>query len=441
MIDSFLVFSGIAPHPPIMVPQVGGDAVKDVRNSIEAMAEFTRRLITSGAETIVIISPHAPLEADAFVAYSGESLHADFARFRAGDTSFRVSIDEELLDGIIKFADSQKFLVQKLPKAPLDHGISVPLYFLLENGWAGRVVALGYSFLSNKDHLSFGSCVRQAIDYVGRRVALVASGDLSHRLKPDAPAGYNPTAHEFDEQVVAAIRSNDPQQIEQIDPALRKLAGECGFRSMLIAIGATRELPVNSEVLCYEAPFGVGYMVAQLATDDEVRQELPGLARKAVETLIRTGMTLSPPVRPFGILASRAPCFVTLKTNDGELRGCIGTIEASRENLAAEIIANAMSAATNDPRFFPINGDDLPNLRYSVDVLLPAEPATIDELDPKVYGVIVEDESGSRRGLLLPDIKGIKKAEDQVQIAARKADIPKGAPVRLSRFKVQRFKE
>jgi MEMO1 family protein len=317
----------------------------------------------------------------------------------------------------------------------------VPLYFLLQNGWVGQVVAMGYSFLSNDDHLSFGSCIRQAIDDVGRRVAIVASGDLSHRLKPEAPAGYNPLAHEFDEQVVRAIRSNLPQQIEQIDPGLRKLAGECGYRSMLVAIGATRELPANGEVISYEAPFGVGYLVAQLATDSEIRRELPALARKAVETRIYTGMTLTPPARPFGILADQAPCFVTLKTTDGELRGCIGTIEATRETLAAEIIANALAAATNDPRFDPVNGNDLPGLRYSVDVLLPPEPTTIDQLDPKIYGVIVEDESGNRRGLLLPDIRGIRKAADQVQIATQKAGIPRGATVRLSRFKVIRFKE
>jgi AmmeMemoRadiSam system protein A len=141
------------------------------------------------------------------------------------------------------------------------------------------------------------------------------------------------------------------------------------------------------------------------------------------------------------LLSVRAPCFVSLKTLDGELRGCIGTIEPARENLAREIIANAISAAMNDPRFDPVTEQELPNLRYSVDVLRPAEPAVFEELDPSVFGVILEDESRALRGLLLPDIPGIDSAEQQVEIAARKAGIPHGTPVKLWRFRVDRFRE
>ena len=104
-------------------------------------------------------------------------------------------------------------------------------------------------------------------------------------------------------------------------------------------------------------------------------------------------------------------------------------------------MANAVSAASHDPRFMPVTPEELSNLRYSVDVLMPAEMTTFDGLDPRIYGVIVEDESGSRRGLLLPDIQGVDDAKQQVEIATRKAGIPSGARVRLSRFKVERFKE
>ncbi len=332
--------------------------------------------------------------------------------------------------------------VSTLSERVLDHGTAVPLYFLLRNGWQGRVVTLGYSFLSNDDHLRFGSCIKNAVDDVGRRVAFIASGDLSHRLKAEAPAGYNPHAHIFDEQVVEALRANEPERIVEIDHNLRKLAGECGYRSMLVAIGATSELPRSCEVLNYEAPFGVGYLVAQLVNQsatDEV--DLPELAREAVETFVRSGEVLSLPETASGLMAARAPCFVSLKTQTGELRGCIGTIEPVKETLAEEIVANAISAAINDPRFDPVGEDELSDLRYSVDVLLPAEPALPEDLDPQVFGVIVEDESGSRRGLLLPDIPGIDDAQQQVEIAARKAGIGKAEPIRLSRFKVERFRE
>jgi AmmeMemoRadiSam system protein A/AmmeMemoRadiSam system protein B len=441
-----LVFSGIAPHPPIMVPEVGRESIADVRRSIDAMAELTRRLIDSGAETVVLISPHAPLEVDSFVAYEGPEVYADFSNFRAPDTGFSVRVDTELLAAIAEAAAAEDYRVSTLKEDHLDHGTAVPLYFLLRNGWQGQVVPLGYCFLSNGDHLHFGSCIRKAVEQLGRRVAFIASGDLSHRLKPEAPAGYNASAHLFDEQVVEALRANTPQQIVEIDHGLRKLAGECGYRSMLVAIGATSESPLSCDVINYEAPFGVGYLVAQLTNEpsgsaaERGMQELPALARQAVETFIRTGDMLEPSTAE-GLLAARAPCFVCLKTANGELRGCIGTIEPVKETLAEEIVANSISAAINDPRFDAVRKDELPNLVYSVDVLLPPEPAAIDELDPAIYGVIVEDESGSRRGLLLPDIPGVDTAQQQVEIATRKAGISQGTPVKLSRFKVERYRE
>lgn len=464
---SAIVFSGIAPHPPIMVPEVGGKTSEDVRGSIDAMAEFTRRIIETGAETIVLISPHAPLEARAFVAYRGPQLYGDFAKFRAPTAQINFELDQALLHAITTAAAAKEYEVMQLDDSELelDHGTAVPLYFLDRNGWTGRVVALGYSFLSNEDHLEFGACIRRAVDAVGRPVAVVASGDLSHRLKPEAPAGYNPKAHVFDEHVVDALRQNLPNQIINIDQDLRRMAGECGYRSMLVALGAIRELPEACDVLHYEAPFGVGYLVAQLtnaraasvisksssgvgeALEDPVAaEELPALARLAVETFVLTGKQIPAPERVSGILSARAACFVTLRlesgqTRSGELRGCIGTIEPAMQTLAEELIANAIKAASRDPRFGPVSAQELPNLRYSVDVLSAPEPATFAELDPTIYGVIVEDEAGSSRGLLLPDIEGVDTAARQVEIAARKAGIPRGTPLKLSRFRVVRYRE
>jgi len=247
-----------------MVPEVGGESSAEVRGSIDAMAELTRRIIRSGAETVVLISPHAPLDARAFVAYHTPKLYGDFANFRAPDARIEFPLDEDLLKAITQTAAADDYEVMNLDDYMLDHGSAVPLYFLDRYGWRGRVVALGYSFLSNEDHLKFGACIRKAADTVGRSVAFVASGDLSHRLKPEAPAGYNPAAHRFDEEVVEALQDNSPNRIIDIDHDLRRTAGECGYRSMLVALGATEELTHACDVLNYEAPFGVGYLVAQL---------------------------------------------------------------------------------------------------------------------------------------------------------------------------------
>jgi AmmeMemoRadiSam system protein A/AmmeMemoRadiSam system protein B len=460
---SSLVFAGIAPHPPIMVPEVGRDAIVEVRRSIDAMAELTERVIRSGAETVILISPHAPLEPDAFVAYDGPQLYADFADFRAPTATVHARLDDELLTEIARTAAEQNLSTIRIKGFDLDHGTAVPLYFLQRHGWHGSVVALGYSFLPNEDHVRFGKCIKQAIERVGRPVAFIASGDLSHRLKLEAPAGYNPQAHRFDEEVVDAIRSCSTSRIVDLDPELRKMAGECGYRSMLVAIGVAQELEPSCEVISYEAPFGVGYLVAQLLAAKDVKSvppavaggltaenenrggqtmaELPALARHVVETYVTGGEIIKAPGNPSELLSQRAGCFVSIKTRAGELRGCIGTIDPAKDTLAEEVIVNAISAATLDPRFAPVREHELPGLKYSVDVLSQPELTRLEDLDPRVYGVIVEDKNGVRRGLLLPNLEGIDTAAHQVEIATRKAGILPGDPIRLWRFRADRYRE
>ena len=262
--SSALVFVGIAPHPPIMVPEVGGARAREVRASVEAMRELTRRVKDCGAETVVLVSPHAPLERDSFVAYGGARLRGDFANFRAPRANVEAPLDEELLAAVEEAAAEEDYRVVNLGARALDHGTAVPLYFLLRNGWGGRVVALGYSFLPDEDHVRFGQCVRRAVERIGRPAAFIASGDLSHRLRTDAPAGFHPKAHRFDEEVVNSLRLNEPERIPRIDQGLRRLAGECGYRSILVALGAAGG-EADCEVMHYEAPFGVGYLVAQLS--------------------------------------------------------------------------------------------------------------------------------------------------------------------------------
>jgi AmmeMemoRadiSam system protein A len=168
---------------------------------------------------------------------------------------------------------------------------------------------------------------------------------------------------------------------------------------------------------------------------------LPALARRAVETFIREQLIISlGSLPPDSILNSKAACFVCIKTAH-DLRGCIGTVEPVMHTLAEEIITNAIHAATLDPRFDPVSGGELLDLYYTVDVLETPEPALYEDLDPREYGVIVEDKSSSRRGLLLPNIEGIETPDQQIRIAARKAGLTPHMPLRLQRFRVRRFTE
>lgn len=166
------------------------------------------------------------------------------------------------------------------------------------------------------------------------------------------------------------------------------------------------------------------------------------LARQAIDEYIRRGhhiaMPESEPLR--GELNERAGAFVSIHKENGELRGCVGTFMPVRANLAEEVIENAIASATRDPRFYPIQEWELADLDISVDVLSEPEPIqSARELDPDVYGVIVTDQKGQRRGLLLPMLEQVKSAEQQVAIARQKAFIGADEPIHLSRFRVRRF--
>lgn len=162
------------------------------------------------------------------------------------------------------------------------------------------------------------------------------------------------------------------------------------------------------------------------------------LARKAVESYVREKRTPKPPEELVPEMQGRAGTFVSLHDSQGNLRGCIGTIEPQQPTVAQEVIQNAISAATRDPRFPPVQPEELEGLDIKVDILTEPEPIdSKDQLDPRRYGVIVE--SGWRRGLLLPDLEGVDTVEYQVDIAMRKAGIRPGEPMQLYRFEVKRY--
>jgi AmmeMemoRadiSam system protein A len=164
------------------------------------------------------------------------------------------------------------------------------------------------------------------------------------------------------------------------------------------------------------------------------------LARATIETYVREKRAMNPPEELTPEMQKRAGAFVTLHDDRGNLRGCIGTIEPREPNLAQEVIRNAISAATSDPRFLPVTADELDRLDIKVDVLTEPEPISgRDELDPRRYGVIVQSVHDLRRGLLLPDLEGVDTADYQIEVARRKAGIGVTEPIKLYRFEVTRY--
>ena len=453
----------LTPHPPVLLPEVGRGRERAIAATGQAMQAAAAEVAAWKPDVLIVSSPHTILYGDYFHISPGKGASGDMAAFGAPQVRLTVRYDAPLREEIVRRAEKAGLQAgtrgQRDPW--LDHGVVIPLSFLRKAGVDCPIVRLGLSGFSALSHYRLGQCAAEAVNALGRRAVFVASGDLSHKLKEDGPYGFAPEGPVFDEAVTEAIQSGDFLKLLTMEPSLCERAAECGLRSFQIMAGALDGLAVKPRLLSHEGTFGVGYAVALLpvtGTDSRRRfaaaceqaqrerlakrraQEDPWvrLARLALETYVRTGRRLErlPGDLPGELTGRAAGTFVSLH-RDGRLRGCIGTIAPTEENAAWEIVRNAVSAGTHDPRFPPVRPEELDELEYSVDVLGAPEPVEWPgQLDPKRYGVIVS--CGGRRGLLLPDLDGVDTAEAQLQIARRKGGIRADEPYTIERFQVVR---
>jgi len=438
-----IVFGCIVPHPPLLVPDVGGGRETGILRTTKAMERLTQQLAEHRPDTVFIISPHGSSHHNAMGAATSMSSQGSMRSWGARGPDYRFDNDLETVAALEDEARAANIPMRSIGDRSyeLDHGVLVPVHFLIKGMGRAKMVPLTFSWLPLDAHFAFGQAVRRAAEKIGRRVAIVASGDLSHRLTHDGPAGFHPDGEVFDRKLVQYIEDYDVMGIMTMDEALINHAGECGLRSIVILLGALDGLAVKSEVLSYEGPFGVGYCVASFEVEDgnpDPMHPIARLARDTVESYVREGKVPEPPADLIPEMKESAGVFVSLHSR-GMLRGCIGTFEPTQANVAEEIIANAISSATRDPRFSPVTPAELPELEYSVDVLTSPQPvASKEELDPKRYGIIVE--CGARRGLLLPDLEGVDSVEQQIEICCSKGGIFPGEPTNLYCFEVKRYK-
>lgn len=453
----------IVPHPPLIVPTVGRGREREVQATIDAYRAAARRAAAWRPETLIVASPHLVMYGDYFHIAPGKGASGDLSAFGAPETRLTVRYDEELRDALVRRAESAGLRAGTLGERDpdLDHGSFLPLYFLREAGVDCPVVRIGLSGFSPLDHYRLGRCAAQAAEDLGRRAVFVASGDLSHKLREDGPYGFAPEGPAFDRQITEAMAAGDFLRFLTMDPGLCGRAAECGLRSFQLMAGALDGLAVEPALLSYEGVTGVGYGVASFAVTgpDEGRRfearcaelerarlaekkasEDPWvqLARLSLETYVKTRKRLErlPEGLPAELTGRAAGAFVSLHAH-GQLRGCIGTTGPTTESVAWEIVQNAVSACSRDPRFIPVGPEELDGLEYSVDVLGAPEPVDSPaELDVKKYGVIVS--CGGRRGLLLPDLEGVDTVEEQIDIARRKGGIGPGEAYTLERFEVVR---
>jgi AmmeMemoRadiSam system protein A/AmmeMemoRadiSam system protein B len=455
-----IVFACISPHPPIIVHEVGQGRERTTQKTIDALEQVAQELAEHKPDTVILMSPHGPLQPNAFGILAIPECTASFAEWGAPQLAFAVQNDLDVAAAIRKDAEDAGLPLEGIVhwRDGLDWGCAVPLYYLRHGLGEARVVPMCISFLPPQQHFTLGQAVRRAGDRLSKRVAIIASADLSHALTRDAPSGYDPLGQTFDEQIQKAVADWDVKAVLGMEDAFRQRAAEDAVPSLSFLMGALDGLKVKPRVLSYEGPFGVGYLVAAIdvahpgkakrrkaaaapkpeAAPEPGAHPLVRLAREAVEAFVRQGRVVEP-TDLTEEMREEAGAFVTIRRS-GQLRGCMGTLEPAQENVAREVVHNAIDSATRDPRFLPILPDELSDLHYSVDVLSPPEPVdSPDALDIKRYGVIVQ--RGPHRGLLLPDIEGVSSVEEQISVAKAKAGIlPEDEP-ELFRFTVRRYEE
>lgn len=268
-----LVGAAITPHPPIIVPEVGRGRLADVEPTVDAMRRLEEETARLRPDTIVLLSPHAPLALERMSVSLAEAYHGSLAQFGVPGVALELPGNRELAEGILRESLDREVPVQPLRDGgegvELDHGALVPLYFLTGAlDYVPSFVLLSFSLQGVAVHLDFGAAVAAAIDAHQERVLFVASGDLSHRLTPDAPAGYSPRGGEFDRQVVEAVEAGSAEQLVAIPRELVESAGECGYRSLLVLFGLLQGLDYRTQVFSYEGPFGVGYLVGEVTLGD-----------------------------------------------------------------------------------------------------------------------------------------------------------------------------
>jgi aromatic ring-opening dioxygenase LigB subunit len=257
-----VVYAAIVPHPPVIMPLVGRENHSRLTATAAAFARVAEGIRESGADTILLVSPHSEALGQAFTLNQRPEYRGDLEEF--GDFGTKKTWTGNIgLAQLLKSGLKDETLLAFHSQEKLDHGSAIPLFLLTEKLPGIRIIPMGYSALDNGAHYAFGKELSQGLGRWPDKVAVVASGDLSHRLSRDAPDGFSPKAAKFDHRLVEYLSHKKNREIVNLNPELIADASECGLKSIIILLGILRGRKYEPKVLSYEAPFGVGYLVME----------------------------------------------------------------------------------------------------------------------------------------------------------------------------------
>jgi len=255
-----IVFAAFTPHTPLLLPPIGKESLQKMSSTADAMDRLGDELRAAKPDTIVIVSAHATQHDGAFSANLHDSYLVDLRDFGDLTTTAEFEPNLSLIDAIQRSVRHERIPFTLDSDATLDYGTAVPLVALDAKA---QIVPISYSNLSPKDHFAFGKALKDVLANRKERIAVIASGDLSHALTSDAPAGYRPEGEIFDAAVRQAVVQASASQLLTLEEEVVEKAEECAYRPLLVLFGILDQVPAEPEVLSYEHPFGVGYLVAQ----------------------------------------------------------------------------------------------------------------------------------------------------------------------------------
>ncbi len=462
-----IVAAYVVPHPPLAVPAVGRGQERAVQDTLDAYREVARRVAAHAPDTIVVSSPHAPAFRDCFHVSTVYAAHGDMRSFGAVEEAMNVPYDSEFAAAVSACARKHAVPIcgSGMHDGDLDHGTFVPLHFVNQLYGGYRLVRIGLSGLSAADHRAVGRCVAEAARDLGRTCVFLASGDLSHKLLAEGPYGYAAEGPVFDHDLVALLDAGDLEGLFRFDEAFLQAAAECGLGSFQIMAGVLEGVPFTHELLSYEGPFGVGYAVAAFEVEgeegdaavasgvdreqdvDEAQDDLAAfelgadpyvaLARASVEGFVRTGRTIERPAGlPPELVQARAG--VSSLHEDGELRGCIGTISPVTGSVADEIVRNGVAAASEAHASRRCARTSWTRWLTRWTCCSRPSPST-RRRSWTLYATASSWPRGTAAAFCCRTWKGVDTVEQQLAIAKRKAGIdPADDDVRLERFEVVR---
>lgn len=454
------------PHPPILIPEVGHGEERKIKSTYDACERIGREIADLKPEVIIMVTPHGTMFSDAIAVSFEPFIAGSLKQFGAQEVSMSFEIDMDLTQEIMVRAEkinipivraTNSTLKQYGREYELDHGCIVPLYFVFNKYKLFKFVHITYGGINPIELYKFGKLIEEAVQKSNKNVVFIASGDLSHHLKDEGPYEYNPYGEKFDKRIIRLLKNGDVASIFNMDAEMIQKAGECGLRSYYIMLGAMDGYDIVGELLSYEGTFGVGYAVMEFKLkkgDRDILSEITKekekkynmrlknedvyvrLARESLTYYLAKGNYMDVPgYVTCEMINNKRGVFVSLK-KFGVLRGCIGTIFPTSENIAEEIMQNAVSAGEGDPRFNNVILEELNDIVFSVDILTKPIKTSKEELNPKKYGVIVR--SGQNSGLLLPDLEGIDTIDKQINIVLNKAGILINDNYSIEKFEVIR---